>query len=81
MKSRINDIGKVLGGMKIFSCRAMEMNVKRRLYEEVAVLTALYGAATWSMAVADKKRLNVMEMRDLRSMCGVTCMDRVRNEM
>ena len=28
--------------------------------------TALYGAETWNMAVAEKKKLNVMEMR---SMC------------
>ena len=44
MKSRINDIGKVLGGMNVFSCTAMGMNVKRRLYEGVAVFTALYKA-------------------------------------
>ena len=31
------------------------------------------------MAVAEKG-LNVIEMTYLRSMCGVTCMDRVRNE-
>ena len=33
VKCRINDVGKVLGGMKVFSCRAIGMNVKRRLYE------------------------------------------------
>ena len=32
MKSKVNDIGKVLGEMKVLSCRAMVMNVKRRLY-------------------------------------------------
>ena len=51
------------------------MNVKRRFYEGIAVLTTLYGAEIWSMAVAEKKKLNVMEMRCLKSMCGVTCMD------
>ena len=40
VKFRINDVGKVLGEMKVFNCRAIGMNVKRRLYEEVAVLTA-----------------------------------------
>ena len=44
VKSRINDVGKVLGGMKAFICRAMGMNVKRTLYEEVAVPTAIYRA-------------------------------------
>ena len=53
MKSRINDVGKVLGGMKI----------KRRLCEEVA---SLYGAELWSMAV-EERRLNVMEMTSVWS--------------
>ncbi len=42
--------------------------------------TALYGAETWNMGAAERRKLNVMEMRSLRSMCGATRMDRVRNE-
>ena len=39
--------GELLGGIKkVFSCKAMGMNVKRRLYE-VAVLIAPYGDETW----------------------------------
>ena len=75
----MKDVGKVLGGMKVLNCRAMKMNVKRRLYEGAAVPTALYGSETWSMTVAEK-RLNVMEMRCLRSMYEVSCIDQVRNE-
>ena len=75
MKSRINDVGMVLGGVKnLFSCRVMGMHVKIKLYEGVAVPTTLYVAKTWSMAVVDKK-LVVMKMRCLRSMLGVMCMD------
>ncbi len=55
------------------------MNTKRRLYEGVVVPTLLYGAETWNMRVTER-RLNVMEMRCLRSMCGVTGMDRVMND-
>ncbi len=40
------------------------MNAKRRLYEGVVIPTALYGL--------ERRRLNVMEMRCLRSICGVT---------
>ena len=63
VKFRIYDIGKFLGVIKILDCRAMGCNVKRELYEGVAVQTALYGAEIWSTGVAEKKRLNVMEMR------------------
>ena len=31
VKFRINDLGKVLGGMKVFSIRGMKINVKKRL--------------------------------------------------
>ena len=66
--------------MEVFSCRAMGMNVKRRLYEGVAVFTAIYGTETWSMAVAEKKIVNVMEMRCLRSMSRVTHMSEISGD-
>ncbi len=56
------------------------MTAKRRLYEGIVVPMALYGAGTWNMGAVERKRLNVMEMRCLRNMCGVTRMDQVRNE-
>ncbi len=80
-KFRMNEVGKVCGGMKrVFKCKSLGMSAKRRLYEGVVVPTALNGAETWNMGAAERKRLNVMEIRCLRSMCGVTRMDRVRNE-
>ena len=66
VKSRIKDVGKVLGGMKKkFNCREMGIDVRRELYEGVAVLTALYGDEAWIMAVVEKG-LDVMEMTCLR---------------
>ncbi len=56
------------------------MNAKRRLYEGVVVPTALYGAETWNVRESERNSLDVFEMRCLRSMVGVTRMDRVRNE-
>lgn len=43
------------------------MHVKRILCEKTGLHIALYSAETWTMGVADKKRLNVNEMRCLRS--------------
>ncbi len=40
----------------------------------------LYGAETWNMGAAGRRRFNVIEMRCLRSMCGVTRMDWVKND-
>ncbi len=55
------------------------MNTKRRLYAGVVVPTALYGVENWNMGAEERKRLNVLEMRYLNSLCGVTRLDRVRN--
>ncbi len=81
VKFRMNEVGKVCRGMKrLFKCKSLGMSAKTRLYEGVVVPMALYGAEPWNMGEAERKRLNVMEMRCLRSMCGVTRMDLVRNE-
>ena len=47
----------------------MDMNVKSRLYEGIAVSITVSGTETWRKAVVEKKRLNEMEMRCMRSMC------------
>ncbi len=54
------------------------MSTKRSLYEGLVVLKSLYGAETWNMGAAER---NVEALRYLRSMCGVTLMNRVKNEM
>lgn len=55
------------------------MNVNIRLYEGVVavVSTALCGAAIWNMETT-KRRLSIIRMRGLRSICGVAQMAQVR---
>ena len=78
---RVKEVSKCLDGMKsVIRNRYLGMGVKRRLYEGVVVSTALYGAEAWSVKQEDRRRLDVMEMRCLRSIVGVSRMDRVRNE-
>ena len=64
----------------VVKCRSLGVGAKRRLYEGVVVPTVLYGAETWNMRVEERRKLNVLEMKCLRSMIGVTRRDRVRNE-
>ena len=59
----------------------MGMNVKKVLYEKVIVPTVTYGSELWGMKEKERKKLNVFEMRCLRSMCGVSRWDRIRNEV
>ena len=46
----------------------------------VIVPTAFYGAEAWGMISAERRKVNVLEMKCLRSLALVLRMDRVRNE-
>ena len=40
----------------------------------------LYGAEAWGMKSAERRKLNLLEVKCLRSLVGVSRMDKVRNE-
>ena len=68
------------GALKsVLSSRGLVINVKKCLHEEIIVSTALYGAEGWGMRSAERRKVNVLEMKCLRSLVGVSRMDRVRN--
>ena len=48
--------------------------------EGLIVPTALYGAEAWGMRSAERRKVNVLEMKCLRSLVGVLRTDRVRND-
>ena len=58
----------------------LEIKPMKCLYEEVIVPTALYGTEAWGLRSAERRKVNVREMKCLRSLVGVSRMDRVRNE-
>ena len=41
----------------------------------------MYGSESWGMKVNERQKLNVFEMKCLRSMTGASRLDRVRNEV
>ena len=69
------------GVLKSVLCnRGLGIKAKKSLYEGVIVPTSLYGAEAWGMRSAERRKVNVLEMKCLRSLAGVSRMDRVRNE-
>merc|ERR1712121_55348 len=79
---RIQEGVKAFGAMKkVWNERNVTLGVKRELYERIVVPTVMYGSETWAMRAEEKNKLDVTEMNCLRSMCGVTRRDRVRNEV
>ena len=80
VSNRVKEGSKVLGAVSgVIKNRGLGMDVKRALYEKVIVPTVTYGSELWGMKESERQKLNVFEMRCLRSMCGVTRWDRLRN--
>ena len=57
----------------------MGMGLMRRVFESVVIPKVMYGCETWVLSANYVHRLGVFEMKGLRSMCGVSVRDRVRN--
>ena len=77
---RINDGYRAWVAMKsVPSNRGYGIKAKKCLYEGVIVPTALYEAEAWGMKSAERRKENVLEMKCLRSLVGVSRLDRVRN--
>ena len=64
----------------VLNNRGLLINAKKCLHEGVIVPTALYGAEAWGMRSAERRKVNVLEIKFLRSAVGLSRMDRVRNE-
>ena len=54
--------------------------VEGEIYKSVIRPVVLYGSDCWAVTKMDEKRLHEAEMRILRWMCGMTRMDKARNE-
>ena len=64
----------------MLSNRGLGIKAKKCLYEVVIVPTALYGAEAWGIRSGERRKVNILEIKSLRSLVGVSRMDRVRNE-
>ena len=79
---RMNEGYRALGAMKsVLRNRGLSIKAKKCLYEGVIIVpTAMHEAEARGMRSAEKKKANVLEMKCLRSMVGVSRIYRVRNE-
>ena len=75
---RMNEAYRAWGGLKsVLSNRGLGIIAKKCLNEGVIVPTALYGPEAWGMRNAERSKAKVLEMKYLRSLVGVSRMDRV----
>ena len=76
VEHRMNERCRAWGVLKnVLSNRGLGIKAKKCLYEGVIVSTALYGAEAWGMRSAQRRKVNVLEMKCLRSLVGVSRMD------
>ena len=76
MVYRMNEGYRAWGELKsVLSNRGLGIKAKKCLYEGVIVPTAVYGAEAWGMRSAERRKVNVLEMKCLRSLVGVKRMD------
>ena len=70
---RMNKSVNVWGMLKsVLSNSGFGINVKEFLSERVIVPKVLYEAEAWGMRTAEKRKVNVLEMKCSRSLVGVT---------
>ena len=80
--NRMNEGHRAWGALKsVLSNRGLGIKANKCLYEGVIVPTALYGAEEWGMRSAERRKVNVLEMKCLRSLVGVSRMDRCVGEL
>ena len=78
---RINLECRAWGVLKsVLSNAGLGIKAKKCLDEKVIVPTALNRPEALGMRSAQRMKVNVLEMKCLRSLVGVSRMDRVRNE-
>ena len=64
----------------IWSNRDILLKLKLRLYRALILPIATYASETWDLTVSDEKELLFFEMNCLRSILGVSKLNRIRNE-
>ena len=74
---RMNERYRAWRALKsVLTNRGLGIKAKKCLYERVIVQTALYGAESRGMRSAERRKVNVLEMKYLRSLVGVSRMKR-----
>ena len=74
---RVKDWKRVSG---VLCDRTINMKTNMKVYRTVVRPALMYGAETRALKKAHEKKLEVVQMRMLRWMCGGTKLDKIRNE-
>ena len=60
--------------------RRMHVKIKGKVYKTIVRPAMVHGAETWAVKKAHERKMEVAEMKMLLWICGVTSLDKIRNE-
>ena len=66
--------------VNIWKSKNINLAVKIKLYESLAVSTLLYGAESWPLSVTQMKKLEAAHHKLQRTLLGITWRDKVRKK-
>ena len=81
IKSRTGQCRKIIRMLHpIVWNQTLTKRIKRLLYKTIVESTLIYGSDVWSITERNKKKLKAVEMEYWRKSCGLTKLDKIRNE-
>ena len=73
-----NSVNAALG--KFLGSKCLSQKAQLPIHNAVLISTLMYGSESWVWQREHESRINAVEMRSLRKICGVTLADRVPND-
>ena len=64
---------------KVFTNRGFSKNTKLKVFRSLVMPVLLYGCETWAITQVDIQRLNTFHMHCIRSILGVSRLNKIRN--
>ncbi len=81
VKCRVGKATTILQRMRqISACKSINIAIKLRLFNTIILPTAIYVSETWKITAKVTEQLNVFQQRCLRSILGISYLDRITNE-
>ncbi|KAG7312683.1 hypothetical protein JYU34_001045 [Plutella xylostella] len=82
IERRVKAGNKVNGALHSFmGSQSVSQKARLAVHGGVLVPTLMYGSESWVWQKKNESRVNAVEMRSLRSMCGLKLNDRIRNSI
>ena len=80
VEKRIAAGNRIDGALAALMRRNVSTAARLAVHNAVLVPTLLYGSEMWVLHKKNERKMNTVEIRSLRSICGVSLADRIRND-